>query len=77
MGRTFKLSGVPDWEEILPDKICEKCVLREKECSENQTCAALRIITVFAVQISAKSIMSDNFSAKNFMENLKKAINGI
>lgn len=75
LGRIFEGLGVPNWEEIFPKKICEKCVLRDKGCLENQTCAALKTIGGLAVIITVKAGISSRIFAIDFIEDLKKTLN--
>ncbi len=75
LGRIFEGLGISNWEEIFPKKICEKCILKEKECSKNQACAALRVIGGLAVIATVDAGLSSPVFAFNFIENFKKSLN--
>ncbi len=73
LGRIFNAMGVPDWEEVFPDAICNKCPM-QPQCPPDKRCAALTIIGGLGVNAT---IDYNGIGAESYVENIKRVLGQI
>jgi len=73
LGRLSKAGGVPDWDNIFPAEICNRCSLGPK-CLLKNDCAALNVIGAMAAITFATPTPS---GVQSFVGCLKKVLNSI
>lgn len=73
LGRLSKAGGVPDWDDIFPAEICNRCSVGPK-CLLKDTCAALTVIGTMAAITFATPAPKD---VQSFVGCLKKALSSV